>query len=146
MTLRKSNNIVSHLEYDFTNMPDLAQTFVCTCCAMGVPFHFSGLQTLKIKETDRIVALKAELAKLGYMLEDRNNSELSWDEKKSQTSNLQPPTSIDTYEDHRMALAFAPMALKMPISINNPQVVTKSYPRFWEDLEKAGFAIEGKSE
>ena len=146
VTLRKSNNIVSHLEYDFTNMPDLAQTFVCTCCAMGVPFHFSGLQTLKIKETDRIVALKAELTKLGYLLEDRNNSELSWDGKKSQTSNLQPPTSIDTYEDHRMALAFAPMALKMPISINNPQVVTKSYPRFWEDLEKAGFAIEGKSE
>jgi 3-phosphoshikimate 1-carboxyvinyltransferase len=139
VTLRKSNNIVPRLEYDFTNMPDLAQTFVCTCCAMGMPFHFTGLQTLKIKETDRIIALKAELAKLGYMLEDRNNSELSWNGKRSEERGASSDVAIDTYEDHRMALAFAPMAMKMPISINNPKVVTKSYPRFWEDLEKAGF-------
>ena len=118
-------------------MPDLAQTFVCTCCAMGVPFHFTVLQTLKIKETDRIAALKTEMAKLGYQLEAINDCELKWDGLKSQISN----SPIDTYDDHRMALAFAPLAMKSPISINNPQVVSKSYPRFWEDLESANFNI-----
>ena len=138
VTLRKSSNCVPRLEYDFTNMPDLAQTFVCTCCALGIPFHFKGLQTLRIKETDRIAALKAELAKLGYQLEDCNDSELSWNGNHSPVSMLSP---IDTYEDHRMALAFAPMALHIPISINNPQVVTKSYPHFWNDLRLAGFKV-----
>ncbi|MBR1448138.1 MAG: 3-phosphoshikimate 1-carboxyvinyltransferase [Prevotella sp.] len=154
VTLRKSNNRVARLDYDFNNMPDLAQTFVCTCCVLGLPFHFTGLQTLKIKETDRIEALKTELAKLGYTLEDRNGSELLWDGTRSEalgqrtlaTEGTQEvgakyDASIDTYEDHRMALAFAPLAMKMPISINNPQVVTKSYPHFWDDLRKAGFTI-----
>jgi 3-phosphoshikimate 1-carboxyvinyltransferase len=112
---------------------------------MGVPFHFTGLQTLKIKETDRIKALKTELAKLGYHLEDINNCELKWDGKKEAlTSHPSPLTSvaIDTYEDHRMALAFAPLAFKMPISINNPQVVTKSYPSYWKDLESSEFIIQ----
>jgi 3-phosphoshikimate 1-carboxyvinyltransferase len=137
VTLTKSGHRVNRLEYDFVNVPDLAQTFVCTCCAMGVPFHFTGLQTLKIKETDRIAALKTEMAKLGYQLEDINDCELKWDGQKSQVSN----SPIDTYDDHRMALAFAPLAMKSPISINNPQVVSKSYPRFWEDLESANFNI-----
>ena len=138
VTLCKSNNCVPRLEYDFTNMPDLAQTFVCTCCALGVPFHFKGLQTLRIKETDRISALKAELAKLGYKLEDYNDSELIWDGNYSPASTL---SHIDTYEDHRMALAFAPMALRMPVAINHPQVVTKSYPHYWDDLRQAGFKV-----
>ena len=142
VTLSKSNNCVPRLEYDFTNMPDLAQTFVCTCCALGVPFHFKGLQTLRIKETDRIAALKAELAKLGYQLEDCNDSELLWNGAR-QTSAAPALSFIDTYEDHRMALAFSPMALRMPIGINNPQVVTKSYPHFWDDLCKAGFKVTG---
>ncbi len=137
VTLTKSGHRVNRLEYDFVNVPDLAQTFVCTCCAMGVPFHFTGLQTLKIKETDRIAALKTEMAKLGYQLEAINDCELKWDGQKSQISN----SPIDTYDDHRMALAFAPLAMKSPISINNPQVVSKSYPRFWEDLESANFNI-----
>jgi 3-phosphoshikimate 1-carboxyvinyltransferase len=137
VTLTKSGHRVNRLEYDFVNVPDLAQTFVCTCCAMGVPFHFTGLQTLKIKETDRIAALKTEMAKLGYQLEAINDCELKWDGQKSQVSN----SPIDTYDDHRMALAFAPLAMKSPISINNPQVVSKSYPRFWEDLESANFNI-----
>lgn len=137
VTLTKSGHRVNRLEYDFVNVPDLAQTFVCTCCAMGVPFHFTGLQTLKIKETDRIAALKTEMAKLGYQLEAINDCELKWDGLKSQISN----SPIDTYDDHRMALAFAPLAMKSPISINNPQVVSKSYPRFWEDLESANFNI-----
>ena len=139
--LTKSGHRVNRLEYDFVNAPDLAQTIVCTCCALGVPFHFTGLQTLKIKETDRIVALKTELGKLGYQIEDVNGSELRWDGKKSPIT--QHPSPIDTYEDHRMALAFAPMSMKLgSVSINNPHVVTKSYPRYWEDLNSAGFTIE----
>ena len=141
VTLTKSGHRVNRLEYDFVNVPDLAQTFVCTCFALGVPFHFTGLQTLKIKETDRIAALKTEMAKLGCQLEDINDCELKWDGQKSQTPDLHPQTTIDTYDDHRMALAFAPMAQIQPISINNPQVVSKSYPRFWEDLKLAKFNI-----
>lgn len=157
VTLRKSMNRVTRLEYDFENTPDLAQTIVCTCCALGIPFHFTGLQTLKIKETDRIEALKAELRKLGFVLYDKDDRELCWDgtvenEKiddslqrsnlHSSEANCQSPISIDTYDDHRMALAFAPMSMVMPIRINNPQVVTKSYPRYWDDLRRVGFKIE----
>ena len=143
VTLRKNGHRVTRLDYDFTNVPDLAQTIVCTCCALGVPFHFTGLQTLKIKETDRIEALKRELGKLGYDLHDKDNRELAWDGTRlpSPTSRLTPPTSIDTYDDHRMALAFAPLSLVMPISINNPQVVSKSYPHYWQHLGAAGFVI-----
>ena len=147
VTLTKTGHRVPRLEYDFVNAPDLAQTIVCACCALGVPFHFTGLQTLKIKETDRIKALKTEMLKLGIMLEDRNDSELIWNGKiekgkwKEGSVNPQSPISIDTYEDHRMALAFAPLSQISTISINNPQVVTKSYPHFWEDMQKAGFDI-----
>ena len=139
VTLRKNGHCVPRLEYDFVNSPDLAQTFVVTCCAMGVPFRFTGLQTLKIKETDRIKALKTEMAKLGYTLKSSNDCELSWDGQRSAFSS---PVVIDTYDDHRMALAFAPLALQQPITIANPQVVTKSYPQFWSDLRDAGFVIE----
>ena len=139
VTLRKSGHHVPRLEYDFVNSPDLAQTFVVTCCMMGVPFHFTGLQTLKIKETDRINALKTEMRKLGFVLRDINDSELQWNGERCDP---QPQASIDTYEDHRMALAFSPVCLLRPVTINNPQVVTKSYPHFWDDLRAAGFNIE----
>ena len=142
VTLTKSGHRVPRLEYDFVNAPDLAQTFVCTCCALGLPFHFTGLQTLRIKETDRIKALKTEMEKLGYQLEVINDSELKWDGKSRLTSHSSLLTAIDTYEDHRMALAFAPLALKMPIFINNPQVVTKSYPHYWDDIQKAQFSVK----
>ena len=145
VTLSKSGHCVPRLEYDFVNAPDLAQTIVCTCCALGVPFHFHGLQTLRIKETDRIMALKTELKKLGFLIEDRNGSELIWDgtpQPSLITHHSSLITSIDTYEDHRMALAFAPMALRMPIAINTPQVVSKSYPHYWDDLRSAHFTIE----
>ena len=142
VTLTKSGHHVPRLEYDFVNAPDLAQTFVCTCCALGLPFHFTGLQTLRIKETDRIKALKTEMEKLGYQLEVINDSELKWDGKSRLTSHSSLLTAIDTYEDHRMALAFAPLALKMPIFINNPQVVTKSYPHYWDDIQKAQFSVK----
>jgi 3-phosphoshikimate 1-carboxyvinyltransferase len=139
VTLRHSGRCVPRLEYDFTGSPDLAQTFVVCCSLMGVPFHFRGLSTLKIKETDRIQALKNEMRKLGYVLHDANDSELVWNGERCEPSY---ESGIDTYEDHRMALAFAPAALRIPgLCINNPQVVTKSYPRFWDDLIHCGFKI-----
>lgn len=141
--LRRGGRCVSRLEYDFIEMPDLAQTFVVTCCMLEVPFHFTGLQSLKIKETDRIEALKKELAKLGFLLEDRNDSELLWNGLRKDGAGIySDEIAIDTYEDHRMAMAFAPVALKDGhIRINNPQVVSKSYPRFWDDLKSVGFEI-----
>jgi 3-phosphoshikimate 1-carboxyvinyltransferase len=140
VTLKQNGRCVPKLEYDFINAPDLAQTFVVTCAAKGIPFHFKGLSTLKIKETDRIEALKTEMRKLGYLLQDHNNSELIWDGERCDPTFEQ---GIDTYEDHRMALAFAPYAfLHDKLIINNPQVVTKSYPHYWEDLRLAGFTIE----
>ena len=140
VTLKQNGRCVPKLEYDFINSPDLAQTFVVTCAAKGIPFHFKGLSTLKIKETDRIEALKTEMRKLGYVLQDHNNSELIWDGERCDPSFEQ---GIDTYEDHRMALAFAPYALLHDkLIINNPQVITKSYPHYWEDLRLAGFTIE----
>lgn len=142
--LSKKTREVDTLEYDFVKMPDLAQTFVVTCCMMGVPFHFTGLESLKIKETDRIVALKNEMAKLGFDLEDRNDSELLWDgRRRALTAEEYDSVAIDTYEDHRMAMSFAPVALvNGSIRINNPHVVSKSYPRYWDNLLAAGFQFK----
>lgn len=143
VVLRKNGMRVERLDVDFVEMPDLAQTFVVTCCLLGVPFHFTGLQSLKIKETDRIEALKKELAKLGFKIDDRNDRELLWDGTRNKACISTDEIGIDTYEDHRMAMAFAPVALKDGnIAINNPHVVSKSYPRFWEDLESLGFRVE----
>ena len=139
VTLKKSGRRVPRLEYDFVNSPDLTQTIVVACCMLGVPFHFRGLSTLKIKETDRIEALKNEMRKLGFVLTDKNNSELIWDGERCMP---EIEGGIDTYEDHRMALSFAPASLCIDgLSINNPQVVTKSYPHFWEDIKSAGFEV-----
>lgn len=140
VTLCHSGRCVPRLEYDFMNAPDLAQTFVVCCCMLGVPFHFRGLSTLKIKETDRIEALKKEMLKLGYVVHDVNDSELYWNGEKLDHGD--DAVAIDTYEDHRMAMAFAPAAFRLDsLRINNPQVVSKSYPSFWEDLRKAQFVI-----
>lgn len=139
VTLRKTPISIELLEYDFVEMPDLAQTFVVTCCMLGVHFHFTGLQSLKIKETDRINALKVEMKKLGYVIEDRNDSELLW---QGELCKAIDNCSIDTYEDHRMAMAFAPVSMKIgKININDPHVVTKSYPHYWDDLKKVGFEL-----
>lgn len=140
VTLKKTGLVSARLDYNFINQPDLAQTFVVTCAMMGVPFHFTGLATLHIKETDRIEALKREMAKLGFVIDDGDGTELMWNGERC-TPEASP--AIDTYEDHRMALAFAPVATLVPgLRINNPQVVTKSYPGFWDDMRKAGFRIE----
>ena len=141
VTLRHSGHCVPRLEYDFVNAPDMAQTFVVCCCMMNIPFHFRGLSTLKIKETDRIEALKTEMRKLGFVIHDKNDSELYWDGERCAKS--EETVGIDTYEDHRMALAFAPTAFRLDhLRINNPQVVSKSYPNFWEDLKACGFEIK----
>ena len=139
VTLKRNGRCVPRLEYDFVNAPDLAQTFVVTCIAKNIPFHFKGLSTLKIKETDRILALRTELRKLGYVLTEHNGSELSWNGERCKPLDGQ---GIDTYEDHRMALSTAPFCfIKEGLRINNPQVVTKSYPQFWDDLEAAGVKV-----
>ncbi len=139
VTLRRSGRCVPRLEYDFINSPDLAQTFIVCCALKNVQFHFRGLATLKIKETDRIEAMKREMRKLGYVIHDVNNSELFWNGERCEPD---LEAGIDTYEDHRMALSFAPAALTTEgLHINNPQVVSKSYPHFWEDLQNSGFSI-----
>ena len=138
-TLKHKIGGVQHLDFDFINCPDLAQTVVVTCCALGVSFHFTGLASLKIKETDRIEALKNELRKMGFLIRSVNDSELIWDHGRCE------PTfdAIDTYEDHRMAMSFAPLAIVHPhLCVNHPEVVSKSYPHFWSDLRQAGFLIE----
>lgn len=142
--LRKEGQPAGRLDEDLVDIPDLAQTFVVTCCLMGVPFRFTGLQSLKIKETDRICALITELRKLGYAVHAEQDSILWWDGERCPAD---PQPAIDTYEDHRMAMAFAPACLVRPdIRINEPQVVSKSYPRYWDDLRAAGFGIATSSE
>ena len=137
--LKYFGSMLPRLDYDFVSAPDLAQTVVVACALMGIPFRFTGLASLKIKETDRIEALKRELRKLGYVLHDENGDTLVWDGTRIEPT-LEP---IDTYQDHRIAMAFAPAAFKFPgLRINDPQVVTKSYPQFWADLELAGFDIK----
>nr|MDA3817691.1 3-phosphoshikimate 1-carboxyvinyltransferase [Prolixibacteraceae bacterium] len=121
--------------------PDIAQTFAVMCVCKGIPFHFSGLETLKIKETDRIQALITELEKLGAELTEPAHGELAWNGNLDEAL-FESTVEIDTYHDHRMALAFAPVALtNNHIKINDPMVVTKSYPGFWSDLKNAGFKV-----
>ena len=120
-------------------LPDLAQTFVVTCCLMGIPFRFSGLQSLRIKETDRITALQQELHKIGYVIKDEADSILSWNGERCPAE--EHPV-IATYDDHRMALAFAPAILRLPsLAIAHPEVVSKSYPTYWRHLAAAGFSL-----
>jgi len=129
------------LNIDFIENPDVAQTMACLCVAKEIPFHFSGLKTLKIKETDRISALQNELSKFGAVLTEPGLGELVWHGIIDSSQKMKTPI-IETYHDHRMALAFAPMALAgNPIQINDPMVVTKSYPGFWDDLKNVGFTV-----
>ena len=133
VVLKKNSELGTQnsLKLDFTNVPDLAQTVVVTCCLMNRAFHFKGLESLKIKETNRIAALIEELKKLGYVLFEPAEGELAWDGERCEAAEI---PSIATYDDHRMAMAFAPTALFRPIEIRHPEVVSKSYPRFWEDI------------
>lgn len=120
---------------DFAAAPDLAQTFVVTCALLSHPFHFKGLESLRIKETDRIAALIAELQKFGKHIEAIGEGELRYTAQND--SSPAHPITIATYDDHRMALAFAPAALRFPqLSIEHPEVVAKSYPHYWEHLSE----------
>ena len=125
---------------DVTATPDLAQTLAVTMCLLERPFRITGLSTLRIKETDRIEALRAELLKLGYVIDVEGNEAIGWHGRKTS-----PPAApvIDTYNDHRMAMAFAIAAIRHPgIIIRDAQVVGKSYPLFWQHMAQAGFSIE----
>ena len=136
LTLKKEESNLGPLSLDLKNAPDIAQTIAVTCFALGISCDLIGLHTLKIKETDRLVALKTELEKLGGAVEITDKSlHLS----ASKSINLL--VSIATYNDHRMAMAFAPLALKTSIIIEDAMVVSKSYPTFWEDLKSIGFKI-----
>ncbi|MDR1720509.1 MAG: 3-phosphoshikimate 1-carboxyvinyltransferase [Dysgonamonadaceae bacterium] len=138
--LSKKQTQVDRLDYHFADEPDLVQTFVVACALKQVPFRFTGLQSLRIKETDRIAALQKEMKKLGFVIHCRDDNQLEWSGERCEAESL---PSIDTYEDHRMAMAFAPAAIVFDaVTINAPSVVSKSYPQFWEELETAGFLIE----
>lgn len=133
--------VAERLEIDLSGQPDLAQTLAVTACLKGVPFSFSGLSTLKIKETDRIYALVSQLRKLGFVLEDTGNGGLLWDGSRCRP---QENPEIETFDDHRMAMAFAPAAVFRRLTIRDAEVVGKSYPDFWKHLAKAGFCWEEK--
>lgn len=136
LQLFRTNTLTKQLTWDFTHCPDLAQTVIATCAVLGVTGLFSGLKSLRIKETDRILAMQTELKKIGATLKSQNNEVFALT-----PSNTLPTTSIviNTYHDHRMAMAFAPIAAIIEnISIENPAVVSKSYPRFWDDLKETG--------
>ena len=134
---KTQNHQLSIINYQLNNCPDIAQTIAVTCFGLGMGCHLTGLHTLKIKETDRLEALKTELTKLGAKVSVTNDS-LTLENSISINENI----VIATYQDHRMAMAFAPLALKVPIQINEAEVVSKSYPDFWEDLKKVGFSIK----
>lgn len=132
---------IKSLELDFIENPDIAQTFAVLAVCKRIPFVFKGLATLKIKETDRIFALQKELAKFGATLTEPHPGELAWD-GIIDTSKVNDPIVIHTYHDHRMALAFAPAAfITSKLIIDQPEVITKSYPKFWDDLKKCGFTL-----
>lgn len=125
---------------DLSGTPDIAQTLVVMLCLMGRPFRITGLRTLRIKETDRLEALRIELRKLGYVVKVEGDDAISW---HFETTAAEASPHISTYHDHRMAMAFAPAAIRFPgLIIDDAQVVSKSYPLFWEHLRQVGFKIE----
>jgi 3-phosphoshikimate 1-carboxyvinyltransferase len=136
--LRKTDKVVKSFEQDFTDCPDLAQTVAVVCAAKGVECTMTGLESLRIKETDRIVALQNELQKFGSdLVEVIPDTQFKIKNSQFKINNQ----SVATYKDHRMAMAFAPLALLGNITIESPEVVEKSYPHFWEDLKTAGFVF-----
>ena len=140
--LTKTNATPKTFSADFSDQPDLAQTFAVTCALKGIHFHLSGLQSLKIKETDRIQALINEGKKIGFVFTEKEGRILEW---SGERCSVPSDAFIETYEDHRMAMAFAPAALVMDsIRINHPEVVSKSYPAYWENLIDCGFRIDSK--
>ena len=137
ITISKINNAqITNHNLQLNNSPDIAQTIAVTCFGLGIGCHLTGLHTLKIKETDRLEALKKELSKLGASISVTNDS-LTLESSSEIIENV----AIKTYQDHRMAMAFAPLALKTTLIIEEAEVVSKSYPTFWEDLKSIGILI-----
>ena len=137
ITLKKESTCqLSIINCQLANAPDIAQTIAVTCFALGISCDLKGLHTLKIKETDRLVALKTEIEKLGGQVDITDDAL-----HLHQSDSANPMVSLATYHDHRMAMAFAPLALKVPIVIEDANVVSKSYPTFWDDLKCIGFKI-----
>ncbi|RTY92501.1 3-phosphoshikimate 1-carboxyvinyltransferase [Flavobacterium sp. GT3R68] len=136
ITLTKQKQQLVSLDLNLNHTPDLAQTIAVTCFGLGIGCHLTGLHTLKIKETDRLEALQAELSKLGASVQINDDS-ITIEPSAAIKSGI----TIQTYDDHRMAMAFAPLAIKVPIEIENAEVVSKSYPDFWQDLKTIGFNI-----
>ena len=136
VTLKKESLKFNPLALDLKNAPDIAQTIAVTCFALGMACDLTGLHTLKIKETDRLVALKTEIEKLGGVVNITDKSL-----HLSASNAIKEFVPIATYNDHRMAMAFTPLALKTPIVIEDAEVVSKSYPTFWDDLKSIGFKI-----
>ncbi len=137
IVLKKSKSVTPQLSiFNLSNAPDIAQTIAVTCFGLGIECHLTGLHTLKIKETDRLAALQNELTKLGAEISITDDS-LTLESSLVINANIE----IKTYQDHRMALAFAPLALKTDIVIQEAEVVSKSYPNFWNDLKSIGFHI-----
>ena len=137
VTLRKTDRTLSNEnEFDLANAPDIAQTIAVTCFGLGVGCHLTGLHTLKIKETDRLEALDTELTKLGAQISVTGKA-LTLKASK----HIVPDVAIDTYNDHRMAMAFAPLAMRTTLFVNDAEVVSKSYPDFWNDLKSLHFTI-----
>lgn len=130
----------AHFQWDFTDCPDIAQTLAVVCAGMGVTGQFSGLETLFVKETDRVSALQAELAKVGVSFGEQVAG--SGQFGVAGKAHWRGIPRFATYGDHRMAMSFAPLALRGPIEIENPSVVAKSYPAFWEHLKTAGFRTD----
>lgn len=147
ITITKNRNLQpATYNPQLNNSPDIAQTIAVTCFGLGIGCHLTGLHTLKIKETDRLEALKNELSKFGAAISVTNDSlkllsHNLFDAENSPPLEGYPQGGVATYQDHRMAMAFAPLALKTPITIQNAEVVSKSYPTFWEDLKSIGFQI-----
>ncbi len=134
MLTKVNDPIKNHVIYDLNNSPDIAQTIIVSCLGLGITCDLSGLHTLKIKETDRLQALKNELEKFGAEIEITNET-IQLKNKVSFSSNI---VEIATYQDHRMAMAFAPLAFKQKIKIKEAEVVSKSYPNFWNDMKQIG--------
>ncbi len=134
--IKRIKHAAKSVQFNLASSPDIAQTIVVTCFGLGVGCYLSGLDTLKIKETDRIEALRLELTKIGALVVTTNSTL-----KLGSSTKIKSNKKIETYQDHRMAMAFAPLALKTSMIIEDAEVVSKSYPTFWDDLKSIGFTI-----
>lgn len=142
--LSATPDLYSRLDLDMTDTPDLVQAMAVTACAIGVPFRFTGVATLRHKETDRLEALRRELLKIGCVTEIESDNIISWEGRRVPLTEM---PVIDTYGDHRMAMAFAPLSVFVPgIIVRDAEVVGKSYPDFWNDMRQAGFTLTDAAE